>query len=383
MLEQFPAYKASLHQRYPPVCRECQAAVDEELRKKDYMARTSALGSRLKESKRAKHAHIVQSARTRDVLIWKLRGCLWIVSQACAVWMFTLGLLNGIDSVYVPSPHTTLAFILLSLFWMFWDPTWHTVRRSTLAGQRVRVLGRSQYIKCQFVVWISRLLSCGLGVAKVHGYVYVRYARSLCAIAIAIEVTGLVLSALSLRIQRPLPVRLIDTRRPQKKIETSQLPSEPDPGPLLSALTLAPEPVLPSISEPVFGQTSTPKAHASLVPTVDDDEMDWTPTGPGADDSNWDQGWFKPQRFFAPEQPTGLEGLLKRTTLRDLDAVQATPRPPRSAVNRPWMYLTVLIVLIAIAWATTMRNNTVRTGSSASLGTAGAAHENEMYLSTY
>lgn len=91
MLEQLPAYKESLHQRYPPVCRNCQSAVDEELKKKNYMARTSALGSRLKGSRRMDTDRTSKPELPRDVLIWRVRGLLWIVSQICAVSLLALG----------------------------------------------------------------------------------------------------------------------------------------------------------------------------------------------------------------------------------------------------------------------------------------------------
>ena len=50
--------------------------------------------------------------------------------------------------------------------------------------------------------------------------------------------------------------------------------------------------------------------------------MDWTPTDPAAarrqrrDED--DGSYIRPQRFFAPEQPTGLEGLLEKTRIDDV-----------------------------------------------------------------
>ncbi|KAI6108448.1 hypothetical protein EDD16DRAFT_81692 [Pisolithus croceorrhizus] len=53
--------------------------------------------------------------------------------------------------------------------------------------------------------------------------------------------------------------------------------------------------------------------------------MDWTPTNPspskpGKKSVNDEDGsWLRPQRFFPPEQPTGLEALFAGTKLEDTD----------------------------------------------------------------
>lgn len=61
----------------------------------------------------------------------------------------------------------------------------------------------------------------------------------------------------------------------------------------------------------------------------DENAMDWTPTGPRAatasaaasrrrkNKTSDENVWLRPQRFFAPEKPTGLEGLFARTRLDD------------------------------------------------------------------
>lgn len=46
--------------------------------------------------------------------------------------------------------------------------------------------------------------------------------------------------------------------------------------------------------------------------------MDWTPIQPGEKASERVQdreGWIRPQRFFPPEQPTGLEDLFEKAKL--------------------------------------------------------------------
>lgn len=115
----------------------------------------------------------------------------------------------------------------------------------------------------------------------------------------------------------------------------ASLNNEPD---LLASLTLSSKPLVSS-TNPVFG-------HPSLVPpqpspikvdeVVDEDAMDWTPTNPSpvkvrtaaADD---DGAWLRPQRFFPPERPTGLESLFAGTKLDDGD------RPPAKQITPAWM----------------------------------------------
>jgi hypothetical protein len=87
------------------------------------------------------------------------------------------------------------------------------------------------------------------------------------------------------------------------------------------------------------------------------DEMDWTPTDPSAKGKAKaaDTLWLRPQRFFAPEAPTGLEGLFERTRLVDdvtmVDATSAPPsRAPRNAWNWWWVYASSLVVLSGLAY---------------------------------
>lgn len=84
-----PAYRESLHARYPPVCEICLPAVEEEIRLKDQMARTKALGGWLKQSKeKEKKRKIYGSTLQRGVSLFALqvRGCLWALSLLIAIF---------------------------------------------------------------------------------------------------------------------------------------------------------------------------------------------------------------------------------------------------------------------------------------------------------
>jgi hypothetical protein len=85
-----PEYRESLHRRYPPVCDACLPAVEEEIKKKDHMARTKALGGWLQESKgKEKQRRVSGQSKQREhikveLIAWKVRGSLWISSLVAA-----------------------------------------------------------------------------------------------------------------------------------------------------------------------------------------------------------------------------------------------------------------------------------------------------------
>jgi len=103
---------------------------------------------------------------------------------------------------------------------------------------------------------------------------------------------------------------------------------------ILTALSLSPHPAIPptsGASNPIFGVSSLGVTKAKCPPRTrtpplpeerEEDEMDWTPTVPQTSSAFGKQladdgSWLRPQRFFAPEKPTGLENLLAGTKLQD------------------------------------------------------------------
>lgn len=105
---------------------------------------------------------------------------------------------------------------------------------------------------------------------------------------------------------------------------------------------------------------------APPVAPEDTDEMDWTPSDPNATSRSSgararvadDASWLRPQRFFAPEKPTGLEDLFTRTKLDDVTMtdVSQTSSSASAAVARVmsivvhhlrkrwWLYLCLISV---------------------------------------
>lgn len=89
-----PAYTARLHERYPPVCGNCQPAVDDALRKADHRAQAEALGSALSRgSTKRRHDGNGQPARPgwADIIVWRLRGVLWLVTTLQSLVLGAVG----------------------------------------------------------------------------------------------------------------------------------------------------------------------------------------------------------------------------------------------------------------------------------------------------
>ncbi|SRR6266852_6897113 len=90
-LADFATYKASIYARYPPVCDKCAPVVEEEIRKKDAVARSKALGSWLNESKKKDTRRQVSVSNMdrhklyRELRWWTVRGFLWVVTLLVAV----------------------------------------------------------------------------------------------------------------------------------------------------------------------------------------------------------------------------------------------------------------------------------------------------------
>ena len=74
-----------MQNRYATVCDDCLPNVEAEIRRRDEMARTRALGAFLKDSRGKDKKRLVETQARRDkfeksLLVWKLRGCLWVLT---------------------------------------------------------------------------------------------------------------------------------------------------------------------------------------------------------------------------------------------------------------------------------------------------------------
>ncbi|KAI0307687.1 Ima1 N-terminal domain-containing protein [Multifurca ochricompacta] len=245
----FPAYKASMYARYPPVCERCAPLVEDEIRKKDVMARSDALGSWLNESKKNDTRRQVSLSSmdryklNRELRWWTARGILWVATLLGTLFIDLAGSLGHLTlperylfAVSLP------VFIILSLFWTAWLPTYASFRRAELQGRKVRVQGRERYVALQAAVWVLRMFTAGLiTVSWRHpsmDYLSLRSrpgsvgSRIFFSFASCFELFAALYSVLTLRLHRPPAVRLIDTstsRASTPSIGTASRTSSPPP----------------------------------------------------------------------------------------------------------------------------------------------------------
>lgn len=163
-------YRESLHLRYPPVCDSCRPAVEEEIRRKDAMARTQALGGWLNQTKgkaRQRQASLTKQETDKlgmEMLAWRIRGCLWAATVSASMFGSAFGsfsplsfrdlLLNVLTAVWGYRPFSSLSFMLpglpvlalVSIFWVAWDPTYSSFRSARIQGRDVRIRGKTKHI---------------------------------------------------------------------------------------------------------------------------------------------------------------------------------------------------------------------------------------------
>ncbi|KAM6498440.1 Ima1 N-terminal domain containing protein, partial [Amanita muscaria] len=358
-LDKLPEYTESLHARYPPVCDSCLPAVEEEIRNKDHMARTKALGGWLKESKgKDTRRRVSGTSKDRDhltmeILAWRVRGVLWAISLIAANLGYAAALLQYPAPKIVSLLQPILpVFVIVSLLWTVWNPTYAAYRKAQIQGRDVRVKGKRGYNLLQMTTWCLRLTTSIILSIEYHRpssdilTSSSKRTRQYFSSCLILETIVFVASFFTLRLQHPPPIRLINSKSHVSAISRSSTPIDglhsraTTPGaPLLSNGMLEPDLTTLSLSskpiinppKPVFGHPSLPSGPS--VPSAQQveegaDEMDWAPTDPVAYAASQkgkqksqvttdDGSWMRPQRFFAPEQPTGLESLFEKTRLTD------------------------------------------------------------------
>ncbi|TFK77253.1 hypothetical protein BDN72DRAFT_884803 [Pluteus cervinus] len=392
-LEMMPSYRESLEARYPPVCNNCLPAVEDTIQKKDHMARTQALGKWLNETRgkdrqrRVSAERILPERKRVHLLAWKIRGALWAASS----FVTFVGYLSAALG-YTPLSPLSFTFralpflVLISVLWTFWDYTYPKVHRAQVQGRDVRVQGKRVYIALQSVTLLSRLVTAGLlssGFWGLHVDIInlqdlsSQKSRIYYATLFITELTMFAVSFMALQVQHPPAIRLLDTA-PHKALHSragtplppntrAQTPifqplAEDD---IMASLTLSSKPVL---AVPKFGM---PSLRPSAPPKSEGDDsmaMDWSPTDPAGEDaklgSSNDSPLLRPQRFFGPEKPTGLEGLFERTTIIDLSEPTRKSKPRTKAgivLDHPWLAVTASLLprqFVAEGWF--LRNRKLR-----------------------
>ncbi|OBZ79704.1 hypothetical protein A0H81_00999 [Grifola frondosa] len=321
-VQMLPEYQRSVETRYPPVCAECLPTVEDEIRKRDHMARTRALGRILGESRgsvRRRRVPTTQQQKDKldkELTMWRARGYLWFGSLLCTMVGYLI-VACGYNITRVP---TMLRPLIPA--------------RAQFQGRAVRIRGKKEYSILQLVAWFPGVL------LPLFSLIY-------CSASLGLELMILIRSCIVLRLQQPPAVRLTGAKSreqisPTPSVASSRAvtPAEPD---FLASLSLSSKPVLPPpmATNPIFGHPSLPLVvpssttsppstgpirESSVTMDIEDDDdirdpdaMDWSPIKPPSPENarstamREDESWLRPQRFFAPEEPTGLENLFART----------------------------------------------------------------------
>ncbi|GAA5967387.1 hypothetical protein JCM3765_000509 [Sporobolomyces pararoseus] len=162
-----PEYRESLERRYPLVCQNCKAGVEEIVRERDYRVKTGILGGRLRETGKKKLDEVqelkkLEMERRKWLLagvIWRLRFILWLITHLLTIATGLKGLLGGklTTIAYLPDS-LSFSMLLLSPLWTFWDPTWNSLRieRKKKGQIRSRVKYRQLYIILQGIALLFR-----------------------------------------------------------------------------------------------------------------------------------------------------------------------------------------------------------------------------------
>ncbi|KAH9937043.1 Ima1 N-terminal domain-containing protein [Fomitopsis serialis] len=316
-----PEYRRSIETRYPPVCTDCAPAVEEEIRRRDNMARTRALGGFLGSSNPPRRP-VARTQRDRDrftrqITFWKIRdvyGCYASVALGYARFHVP-------DSVKQGLP----ALALLSIFWTAWDPTYGSLKRAEFQGRMVRQRGKREYnVYPAMIVWLSR---CGTSLLLAMSWFKPEWGElqrwtdpesplrsKYCTVSLVLESV----------VKRPPPVRLTEAASQGKQSLVSTA-SGPHREPLFQTrccpIVRAPNPVfgMPSFrNSPDSGSNHDAWQDPAMDMDDDDDDdvdsrrrdpnaMDWSPTIPspqkrrphGQARTHDDGSWLRPQRLFS------------------------------------------------------------------------------------
>ena len=187
------------------------------------------------------------------------------------------------------------------------------------------------------IVWLTRLVTSALIALEYTDRLtfYVTPYHSWCwyvivlSTEVVVSVFFLAVSSMSLttrklaafslgglRIQRPPTVKLLEPRSLNRggSRDSATSNSGPKSDLLFSNLSLTSNNPS-SLTNPIFGQPSFPSPVRDIA---EEDLMDWTPLQPqetALERVQDREGWMRPQRFFPPEQPTGLEDLFEKARL--------------------------------------------------------------------
>ncbi|WWD08432.1 hypothetical protein V865_006544 [Kwoniella europaea PYCC6329] len=339
---ELPTYLSKLHSRYPPVCRNCQPAVDEALRKSDHRAQVQAWSSALDRGARSPRRDDVAGGRgidrasKGDILIWRVRGGLWWIDLGLSLGQGILASafparLTRILDIHPPNipylPFSLLLFNSLSIIWIAWDPYWLKRVRDR---DKTKIEGRGIWVRNMMIIMLLRISGSAISCLITDQETSPPFFLKLLQATFALEIALLIHSIMSIKISQPVSIKLV---RPVS-VTLDTIPNHPpsiQSGHDLSSLSLSSSQNHMAYTNnsvnPIFGQ---PSLHKSLSETpMDGEPMDWEPTrqqpsryplfSPQSEydegevfqrKENWDTFGTNKQRMFHKNDETGLENLL-------------------------------------------------------------------------
>ncbi|WVQ95498.1 hypothetical protein IAU59_002595 [Kwoniella sp. CBS 9459] len=308
---ELPSYLAKLHSRYPPVCPNCQPAVDEALRKSDHKAQVEAWGSALNRGARPgtlsssgesslRSTGGYRAASLMDVVIWRIRGTLWWCSLGLS---FAQGILATTHPHYLVeqlnhewlgrylSPASLVLFHLLSISWIAWDPYW---LRRVRSRDQAKVQGRGVWVRNMLLILLLRLATSvtAMLIADPETGKLSSTSRFGYRLGFGLEIALLLHAMMSIRISQPVAIQLVrpvsltsSPAHPMSSHTASQDFSSPSHLSSLSIGQLGPSAnvnnLKPERANPIFGQMSLSQqygASTSERETAGEEPMDWEPS---------------------------------------------------------------------------------------------------------
>ncbi|KZV59780.1 hypothetical protein PENSPDRAFT_552515, partial [Peniophora sp. CONT] len=242
-LDTYEEYKRTLEARYPPLCSACSVLVEEEIRRKNSMARLNVLGRGLVNTKRTDRKRQVSASMydrvhlNRELLWWRVRGFMFWCTLISAVVVDWIGAISQLPYAYHTYKRIYLAFLAFSPLWMAWDPTYAHMRRARLQGRRVNVHGRRTYIYLQSFMWAQRFgLSLLLVVPEYKPQWDIldlqqtspsQLSRSIFLVALCAEIVVCIASYIALRLYDAPHIRLLYEVTDRTRTATPNPPSAP------------------------------------------------------------------------------------------------------------------------------------------------------------
>ncbi|KAK0536729.1 hypothetical protein OC834_001086 [Tilletia horrida] len=180
-LAQLPTYRASLLSRYPPVCADCTPAVHEHLGRANGLAKQEAMrhflargrgagnGGVLTGKGKEKAATMAQIALEHDAIspaievVWRIRGAAWAMTNIG----FLVGplVLGASDEFLTPDAMASpwlLSLSVISILWTAWNPRWRRVIELRRRGSDVRIVGQQKWAVLMHIIAARALQMGGL-----------------------------------------------------------------------------------------------------------------------------------------------------------------------------------------------------------------------------